>query len=1134
MSAPGKNDVSFTTEQGTAIDPDINVWVSASAGTGKTQVLTARVLRLLLDEVPPEQILCVTFTKAAAAEMAQRIYATLAGWVSMADAELYAFLHGYLQTQDARDKMERARTLFARTLEARGGLKIQTLHSFCQSLLTRFPLEAGIAPGFATLDERTDMHLQSEALDSEIARAFNQSDRRFLDDLAWLSVRAADDHLLKAIRAFTAALAKIDPAGRLTADGIEPRVRTVLGLPLSGTANDVLQNAAMDGALDQDNLWHIVKIWMQGGKQVAGHATHLKIWLDMPVPANFSELMRAFFTAVGSVRADSKVTDTDTRRLDPELILKIGNAQQQIDAIVTKRRLFEIAEQSSAALRLSWSVLQTMQQTKNALGLVSFNDLIGKVADLLGAGGNDWVRHKLDDRISHVLVDEAQDTNADQWAILNALTDDFFSGAGARKNDRSIFVVGDFKQSVFSFQGADPKTYLAEQPKLAQRVEDGGAEFRALDLDTSFRSAPAVIDFVNEAITALGPENLGSADGFELHRAHRSTAGGEVCLWPLNPKNQSDIDPGDLRASLERDWDEKPERATATKIALKIKSWLSPQSPERLRGQRIRPQDIMVLVRKRGIIAQALVSDLKSMDVAVAGADRMKLGEQLAVQDLLAGARFCLQPEDDLTLAGFLKSPFFNWTEEQVFDLAWPRGPGQSLWTALRTHDTSLAGQTVRRLLDMLSASDTATPFRFFAEILERDGGRAALFSRLGMEVDDPVTALLDAALAFEQDHAPSLQAFVAWMDEDDSELKRDPDTPRNEVRVMTVHGAKGLEAPIVILADSHLVPASREQVTVIDNGSEKLPVWVARKEMRVGPVAAARMQQRADALQEYWRLFYVAITRARDRLYFAGWEPYSNPASLTWYQLAQSAFDRLDASTGEDGTRRFALAGNEPARAAVDGMDTPVTVLPDWALTPAPDEPVPPRPLTPSLLGGETLLIADPPLDRQAAAQARGTVLHKLLELLPQIPVSDRARAAVSILAHSGEPAETHAALLAEVDSVLSDAAFADVFGPQSLAEVPVTAVMGGTVLSGQIDRLAVTGAQVLVVDYKTTARPPAAPSEVADVYLRQMAAYRLALRQIYPDHQIVCALLWTATPVLMPLPDDLLDAAAASFVAN
>jgi ATP-dependent helicase/nuclease subunit A len=1093
----------------------------------------------LLDDVPPEQILCVTFTKAAAAEMSQRILHQLASWVSMPDMELQQLLRSSLAVQDAAGAMTRARTLFARTLDTRGGLKIQTLHSFCQSLLTRFPLESGIAPGFATLDDRTEAHLQTEALDSEIARAFGQHDQQFISDLDYLSIRADDDRLLKTIRKFTDALSKADPGAQLTIAGVEPRVRNALGLPLSGDSQDAFQNMLQSGTLDTDNLRHIAKIWLQGSKRVQGHANHLNTWLKAPALDHLEDLRTAFFTD-DKPRADSHSTDKSTALLDPDLLVKIGLAQSQIETLVKQLRLYDVAAQTTAALRIALAVLHSIQSAKNALGLVSFNDLIGQVASLLGGSGSDWVRYKLDDQIAHVLVDEAQDTNANQWAILSALTDDFFSGAGAQRQHRSVFVVGDYKQSIFRFQGADPKTYLAEQPKLRQRVENGQQAFLSLDLDISFRSSPAIIDFVNQAITTLGIEKLGSTESIEQHKSHRAGSGGQVTLWPLTPRSKTDIDPEDLQAELDREWEEKPERLTASRIAHQISRWLASDSPERLRGRQIMPQDIMVLVRTRGTIAQALVSDLKTLGVPVAGADRMKLSKQLAVQDLMCSARFCLLPEDDLTLAGLLKSPFFSWSEDQLFDLAHQRPPRQSLWAALQTSEMPMAKTTAEKLRGLLAESDIVMPFQFFSHILERDGGRAALFARLGAEVDDPITAFLDEALAFEQEQAPSLQAFISWMDmnADDHELKRDPDAPRNEVRVMTVHGAKGLEAPIIILADSNQISTKPETVTMLDTNGSILPIWVAKKALQVDLVQQAAEKEQLESLHDYWRLFYVAITRAADRLYFAGWERRDKSTVLSWFEIAANTLDSLENVQSDavhwPGGRHFILPSTQHQDVASGQVHEAAVVVPEWALTRAPHEPVPPRPLTPSQLGGEELVAFDSPREAQSIARIRGTILHRLFELLPQIDVADRYQAAQSILRHASLPEEEWDALLAEVDTVLQTPAFASVFAPESLAEVPVTALIGERVLSGQIDRLAVTESEVLIVDYKSTARPPKTADLVSSLYVRQMAAYRATLRQIYPAHRIVCALLWTTTPYLMSLPDTLLDEAAASFMSH
>lgn len=1142
MMSPAKT-IAFTEQQLLATAPDASIWVSASAGTGKTQVLTGRVLRLLLEEaVTPENILCVTFTKAAAAEMVQRLSATLARWVTLPDAELFFQLHHELQVKDARGKLALARSLFARTLEARGGLKIQTLHGFCQSLLARFPLEAGITPGFTTLEERTDSEMQRLALDGEIARAYSQQDKRFVADVELLACRIDDDNLLKLLRVLTGDLAKLDPRQQIRAEGFAPRIRMLLGLPLEGDADAYFAACLSRGDVGIADIRHIAAVWQQGGSEIQKLAAFLQTWLAHPVLGLFTHLERGFVKEDGDMRALSRLADKKCEQIDPDIRHKAQEAQAAVAALAQKLKLFQVAEQAAAGLRISWAVLQTVQEAKNALGLVSFGDLIGKVVQLLQSGSGDWVRYKLDDQITHVLVDEAQDTNADQWAILQALTEEFFAGRGAQQKPRSLFVVGDYKQSIFRFQGADPQIFNAEKPRLAARALAGGAQFLEVPMATSFRSAPGIIDFVNAAIPALPADQLGKGADFDVHDAHRTGEGGAVVVWPLTPREVSHSDPADIRAELDRPWEDKNERVTAARIAQQIFSWLAPGSPHQVKGRPVRPADIMILVRKRGLLSQSLVRDLKMLGVPVAGADRMTLGKQLAVQDLLSCARFALQPEDDLATACLLKSPFFNWSEELLFSLAHPRG-ARSLWQALRDSDMPEAVQAQEKLTQLLVLGDAALPFDFLSAILEQSilgpvSGRAQLFARLGSEVDDPVSMLLDEALAFEKNQAPSLQAFVAWMAQDEREVKRDPDAPRDEVRVMTVHGSKGLQAPIIILADSHGVPDHREAIATVGDGTGKLPLLYGQKAMRIGVLKEAHEAERQEILRDYWRLFYVAITRAEDQLYFAGWEPGKANGSESWHDLAKRVLALLPAEINEDvlwgELLRFARPRTKPSATGDTSVaPAPAVRVPDWALTPAPAEPIPPRPLTPSQLGGESQLSADPPLAGGHLSRQRGTALHQLLELLPQVSPERRADVGQRLLARTDVPPERHAALLAEVFATLADPAFAAVFAPGSLAEVPVIAVLGTAVLSGQIDRLAVTDSRVLIVDYKTSATPPPDAASVPVAYVRQMAAYRLALLQIYPGREIAAALLWTATPRLMPLPAALLDAAAASFAS-
>jgi ATP-dependent helicase/nuclease subunit A len=1143
----------FTLEQGPTVEPDSSIWVTASAGTGKTHVLSARVVRLLCDGVPPEAILCVTYTRAAAAEMAQRIFARLSHFIRSSDVDLSAELKalGHKKPNDAAE-IARARTLFARTLEAPGGLKIQTIHSFCQSLLGRFPLEADLAPGFKLLDDRTSTGIGKQVLEGETARAAMAHDTQFLDDFSKLAVQLDEGILHKNLSTLASALRKLNSL-ELTPANIDAHMRRALGLSLSETPETVLQEFIQSDILD--NLRYIRQVWMNGGSRLQGRCPRLLNWIASPTLTTLDNLYQAFLTAKFAVFSDGFLSDSVTKIYDPAALEKTRSIASHVSDLRQKMELLHIAETGAAVLRVAWRIADSIARGKQALGLVSYDDLIERCVNLLDSDAGDWVRYKLDAKITHVLVDEAQDTNAAQWSILKSLTEEFSVGASAREANRSLFVVGDLKQAIFRFQGSDPKNFAQTRTHFENSLENAETPLIKSELTTSFRSAPMVIDFVNEALKKLPENALGADTSIETHLTDRLKAGGAIFIWPrLVPDKKEEDNDDDLKKELELTAKPKSERIIATRIAAQIQAWTAPNSTARLRGRPIVPGDIMVLVQNRAGLGQALVADLKSRNVPVAGIDRLMLSKPLVVQDLLACARFAILPEDDLTLAGLLKSPLFGWSDSHLYQLATRRAHGVTLWSALRDQTDDFSRNTTADLEKLLNAADYSPPYNFFADILQ-NGGREKLFSRLGSESDDPIEALLNAALNFENEHAPSLQAFITWIEDDTSELKREAETARNEVRIMTVHGAKGLQAKIVILADAHRLPAARKEIIWPRTGTAQMPLWLKSKNTGVAIIDAAQEAEDQLKLEDYWRLFYVAITRAEDWLCFAGWEkpapketdkePKKTPPP-SWHNIATSALTDMGAETTDDAIWGLSL---HLARTRTLPDEPPVTTakpaptrlaIPVWATQAAPLEPVPPRPFTPSRLGGEDALMGDAPLMRPALqtsstanAITRGVLIHRLLELLPALPEATRTSRIAAWGAAHGIPAPECIDIANEVIAVLNNPTFKEAFRETALAEVPITAVLGKAVLNGKIDRLVVTKDTVLIVDYKTNRTVPESPSAVPLAYLRQMAAYRMALRQIYPNHPIQCALLWTATPCLMTLPDTLLDETEAAFGA-
>jgi ATP-dependent helicase/nuclease subunit A len=1120
----------LTSAQALAIDTGQSVWTSASAGSGKTHVLTSRVLRLLVEGADPAAILCLTFTKAAAAEMKARILKQLGLWARADEAQLRAAL-AVLKVPVTAARLAYARGLFAAALDAPGGLQVMTLHAFAQSLLARFPLEAGLTPGVDLLDDAGLHGLATEALHSELSRAYGLNMAAQQADFERLGLASAKGGLRKMAEQLAVALEPWVESGQLSAPAIEPRLRRLLGLPLDPTPEAWLEDKLAALPWQPEALQRFTRAWATGSTRDLERCDQIAPALDPDcgAPARLKALTKAFATRHGG-HFTQKVA-----RAFPDLVSAAADLEVRLQPIDEGYRLLRVAVRAAAVLRAGLAVSQRLAQDKARLGVLNFNDQIRRAAALLtDSEAAAWVRYKLDQRIDHVLVDEAQDNSPGQWDMVKALVDDFFSGEAARDVKRTLFVVGDFKQSIYSFQGAAPDRFAAEQAQLMAQAQAAGADFAAVPLDQSFRSTPAVLAAVDATFAEMA-QGAGPGVVVEPHAASRQNHAGRVTLWPLVTVEADQQAAAFDGMALQRRWRPAGEQLLAQRIAQTVQEWLAQGRIIAGLGRAVRAGDILILVRKRGDLARALVANLKAQQVPVAGLDRMTLTEAAAVQDLLAALSFAVQPEDDLTLACLLTSPLLGWCQEALFALAHPRGKSQSLWSALRDSaaHSAQAAQAVAWLGQLLAIADWARPYEVLGQLLSTLGGRVKLRARLGGEADVSIDVLLGQALRYEAEGPPSLQGFLAWIDRAAGDVKREAETRSAEVRVMTVHGAKGLEAPIVILADAQGVLDEQETfVDLVDpHTGLALPVLASRHEDRVGPLAAVHQAQIDSAWREYYRLLYVGMTRAADELYVGGWQPKQpKHPDRHWWTKVQAGLNRLNAVEVEDarwGTTLVYRSGvAQPAKGDVPAVSAEALPLPAWAVLPPVAEPKPPKPLAPSRLGP-----ADPPGHAPGGSQAardRGVLLHRLLEALPAIAMDRRDSALATALPRLAPQLSTgeRAQVAAEALGVVNHPGWAEIFGPGSLAEAPITAVLGAQVLSGQIDRLLVTPQRVLILDFKSGSAIPARPEDAPAAYVAQMAAYRAALAHLYPDRPIEAALLWTAGPLLMPLPATLMDA--------
>ncbi len=1104
-------------EQARASHPDERVWLSASAGTGKTQVLTARVLRLLLRGVSPESILCLTFTKAGASEMKERINERLGKWVRLSRPELHKDLENLGEPGDDA-AVAHARTLFARVLDARGGgLRIQTIHSFCQSLLGSFPAEAGLIPGFRPIEGREEKRLQHTTLADMVSDAERGGQLGTIDRLQALAARLGED----GARAFLGRCAAAPDAMADLGVGIEAKVRRWLGLG-DVDPEALLLAACTDGGFDEDSVHALRALNMEWGTKTAMKRVEvITEWLSLPPELRLKyilDLTSVWAKADGDIRSFGKGQAPQ----DSEYAIYASDLFSFFNGLLELRTLAQTAQDLASALAIGQDYARAYADAKRATGAVDFNDMIRATVALLAQPDiGPWISYKLDQATDHVLIDEAQDTNAAQWEIVKALTGEFFAGEGAKGNmRRTLFVVGDYKQAIFGFQGTDPNEFNLAREHFDAAARQANQNLLDLSLASSFRSGPPVLELVDATLDGLGHEALGLPRPDPAHISARGGSGSVTLLPPVSGIADGDEE-GDVEGDEEQ-WLGDAELTFARDLAERVKGWTSGAQRLRLRNrgdQPAEPEDVLILLRSRGEMARLIVSRLIEAGVPVAGVDRLRLNAPIVVMDLLACMRFVLQPLDDLNLASLLVSPLIGWTQDTLYERA--KGRRGDLWG-------HLGESKPEPLRQMLGMADQTTPHRFLEAILSGPmRGRAKLIATLGEEARDPVEELLNAALAFERDAPPSLQLFLDWFDRGDVEIKRDPSKPERAVRVMTVHGAKGLQAPIVVLADATRDPdfnKPRDLNWIAEEGLT-LPVFRPRKPELVGSLRESAEVGDAKRREEHWRELYVALTRAEEHLFIGGALTPKQRKGMgpdCWHMRVGEALRALGATSDGAGALIHAGAGAIlPAPKGIRDGDGKTGDLPSWLSSAAPEEARPPRPLAPSKLEGDDTEASPPPDPRLREAARRGIRLHALFERLPSVAADRREAVADHWLAQSEGVADAaaRAELVSAALAVIDDPQFAALFGPDSLAEAPLAGVVGERVISGTVDRLLISADEILVVDFKTGRRVPASATSAPEQHKAQMAAYAAVLSGIFPDHSIRAALLYTSGPKLITL---------------
>jgi ATP-dependent helicase/nuclease subunit A len=1140
--------------QARASDPASSAFVSANAGSGKTHVLVQRVIRLLLDGVAPEKILCITFTKAAAANMAERVFFTLGHWVTLDEAALdAAIVEAGIARPDPRLRMA-ARKLFACALETPGGLKVQTIHALCTRLLQQFPFEANVPARFAVIDERDQNEMMERANLEVLLEAARDPDSDAGRALNTAMASAADvtfkDVIREACLSRDHFVAWTDRAGSIKAAIAE--VTAALGVSPGDTIEDV-EREIVDGPHLPRSRWNdFASALDTGGKSETDHATRFREALVFTGSEQVERYLGVFFTDERTPRKTlltRKFCDNN-----PSIARAFDAESARIGPLIERRRAVTIRDRTRALLQIATAAAANYRREKQERGLLDYDDLIDKTLEMLDRVSPGWVHYKLDRGVDHVLIDEAQDTSPRQWDIVAHIISEFTSGKGARDGVvRTIFAVGDEKQSIFSFQGAAPREFDTRRRWLQRKFVDAGLKFDPVSFTYSFRSGPAILQAVDHVFREQDIyRSIHSFEtGYPIHNALADAGPGLIDLWDLQqPEAKQDIE--GWRAPFDGLSQTSPEVKLARRIQAEVKQLVDSGTMTGSAAKRrpLRYGDMLVLVRRRGNAFDAVIQALKHANIPVAGADRLKLTEHIAIIDLMNLADALLLPQDDLALAVALKSPLFGLAEDDLFTLAWQRKG--SLRQALSVHAVTDGRfkDALNRLQECERRFDSETPFAFYAWLLGGDGGRARILRRLGHEANDALDEFLELALNYERKAPASLQGFMAWLRAADTEVKRDMEISRDEVRVMTVHGAKGLEASVVFLVDTTSSPSDTQRPKLI-RLPQGLVVWAGKKADDPAAVAAGRAAMLAETEDEYRRLLYVAMTRAADRLVVGGCMP-GNASTVrkhSWYDLilsglGNSGLHEQTIETPGGRIKRYARPDelNTAKTVAAAPVSTAPIELPSWLRISAPPEARADKLLRPSDRADDEnpRIPSGEAIEARAHALQRGTLVHRLLQSLPDLPGDRRSEAALKYLARNAGDwtVEDREALASGVLALLRDGRFAPVFAPGSRAEVSIAGRLERpgrppALVSGQIDRLVITPGEVLIVDYKTNYAPPSVSGAAPLTYVRQLALYRAVLGKLYPDLPIRAALLWTETPELMEISASALDAQLASVIS-
>ncbi len=1110
-----------------ASNPNASVWVEANAGSGKTHVLVERVLRLLLSGVLPQNLLCLTYTKAAASEMSLRVSKKLGEWTLMNDEILKKQLTDLTLKIPSETDLKNAKKLFALTLETPGGLKINTIHAFCESVLHRFVIEANVPLNFSSLDEIKKRQMIEES--REKIFAFNLLDKGdvaksanwLFNNLGDVQINAAIDFAINQTSFLSEVLKDIK--------GAKARLKKLVKYDENDTIENLDKEILNSSLFPPKDYIDVFAVCAPNETQNRFEDKLAKIDVKNP---NIDLILKAFLNADFSV--PKSFPKADYKKALGGLGEKLLAEAQRLETICKKKKTALLVIRSCAFIDVLGAVFSDYSKQKTALSLLDFDDLIKKTSDLFNSKNMAWVLYKLDANISHILVDESQDTNEEQWKIVKKLCEEFFVGSSSKEENRTIFAVGDKKQSIFSFQGAKPILFSETGMEIKLKAKNVKKDFYNVELKASFRTLPNILNAVDlicqqkEIANALLSENQNI-----IHESARVDKGGKIILW--EPIKQSEIELPKNRWPLEKDNLKliNAPKMLAERIVNNIENWLKNKRPLAQRGRAIKESDILILVQKRNVLFHEIIRALKKKNIKTPGSDKLLLSSHIVVLDLLALADILLNPNDDLNLAAILRSPLFEVSEDELFKIAHNRNK-TSLWQSLKNSPILSAKKAFKDLNQWRNRLDFDRPYELFAQILYAKGGLKKYHTRLGSEVDDVIFEFLDFALAHENDRQPSLQGFLDFMRQSEIFIKRNLSEKDAGVRIMTVHGAKGLEAPIVILADAVSTPDIRKSnklINFINQPNGVSLVHSSKKEDYCENSIFLYEENINSEKQEYWRKLYVAMTRAEDELYVTGALSKTGKIENSWYGAIKNALKGdciISEMQGEDISPEIITFPKNlekiiPLKIKEEEIKKPFfPVKIKEYITPKATEII-----RPSLAYDKSEEIFEINISLKIdadLARKKGISLHVLLEHLPKIEKNkqkDIAKRALEILLPNEKP--LYDEIINQALDILNSEKTSFLFGKNSRAEMPflfdAKKNNNQIKIAGRFDRIIIEENKVLLIDFKSDNNPPTLEQDINEQYLTQMGLYYLAGEKLFPDKKIEIAIFWTSNQNFMPI---------------